>query len=127
MIFSGLIKQYAIRKLQEPTTWAGIVTAIAGAAHVTLSADISDKIVAVAITLVSLLLALANESRKPSGGPLGVAPPSPAAGDDPPGTVERVPVPAGSQAGTDGHHVQADARSAVRPTPVSRDNAIGPG
>jgi hypothetical protein len=127
MIFSGFIKQFLIRKLQEASTWAGVLTFLAGVCHFALPDDIRDSAVTACLAIVSLCLVAVNESRKPTGGPAGVMPPSPAAGDPPPGSVERVPVPADTQAGTDGHHVQADARPAVRPAPVSRGNAIGPG
>lgn len=66
MIGGEFIKAYVIRKAQESTTWAGIVTFIAGSLGANVSPELRDQIVAVALPIVSLCLVLANERKGPN-------------------------------------------------------------
>lgn len=85
------IKAFIWRKLQEPSTWIPVVGAAAAYAHVEITGPTRDLIVTALCAIGAALFALINESRKPSGGPLGISKPSIKAGDPPAGSIERVP------------------------------------
>ena len=54
---------YILNRLREASTWQGIITFIAGAAHFTLPADVSASITTVAVFLVGVLFVTRKESK----------------------------------------------------------------
>jgi hypothetical protein len=54
---------YIINRLKEASTWQGIITFLAGAAHFTLPEDVSTSITTVAVFLVGLLFVTRKESK----------------------------------------------------------------
>lgn len=54
---------YIIARLQEASTWQGIVIFIAGAAHFTLSPEVSSSITTLAVFLVGALFVTKKEAK----------------------------------------------------------------
>lgn len=114
-MFWTFLKAFLWRKAQEPSTWIPIVGAAAAYAHIEITGPIRDQIVGILCGIAAVLFALINESRKPSGGPLGITKPSPKAGDPPAGSVERVPdspleLPRDNVPAVHGRDLHSDAR-----------------
>lgn len=117
----SLALAYARRKLLEPSTWAGIVTGVAGSMHVThISPDLLNAIDTAAVAIVSLLLVAVNERRKLPTGTAPVVTPAE------PGTSVVV-----QNVTPDATHLRAGAGPVVqpvgRPSVSSADTGIRPG
>lgn len=54
--------KFLLRRLREPSTWAGLVTVVTAVAGVTLDAEQRDAVIAVGTALVGVLLAFVRES-----------------------------------------------------------------
>ena len=63
---NAFLKDILIRKLQEASTWAGIVTLVCGAIGWNASPEVRDAIVQVAVPLIGLLMVLVNERKGPN-------------------------------------------------------------
>lgn len=112
---------YARKKLLEPSTWAGIVTGVAGTMHISkISPELLNAIDTVAVAVVSLLLVAVNERRKlPAGTVPVVAPADPGV----PAVVQDVAPAAPSVAPDAGAGVQ----SIGRPDVSSANTGVRPG
>jgi len=105
-----LVFTYARRKLLEPSTWAGIVTAVGTSLHFSVSPDLQNAIDMACVSIVSLLLVAVNERRKLPAGTVPVVTPCPTCG------LQGQPPDAAVVATDTGSGLQTVSRPDVRPT-----------
>jgi hypothetical protein len=125
----NFIKALLLRKLQEPSTWAGIVSFVCGLIGWNADADTQKAIVGVGLAIVSLGMVLLNERKGPN--PQN-APLEPGAGADAAAGVQlpraeatpsRDPVPSRPGAGVrpavldDGSPAHPPVRPGLNPRP----------
>jgi hypothetical protein len=112
---------WLFRKATEPTTWIGIIVAVAGSLGITLTPELQSSIATAAVSIVSLALVLYTErkNRKPkdtSSAPRSLDPPPAAdAGATPAGSVPAIGSDATEVPSVSGRDLHSDARPHLPP------------
>ena len=57
--------EYIVNRLKEPTTWAGIIVFLTGAAHFVLPPDVQTSIITVATFLVGAIFVGKKDAKSP--------------------------------------------------------------
>ncbi len=82
------MRTWFIRRLKEPSTWAGIVTVATTVGGFTIKPELRDAIIAAGSAIVGLLLCLIKEDTPPAAAmppaPIPQAPPQPEEHTTPP-------------------------------------------